>query len=416
MVLEILLLVLTVRLGHANVETFFMIIQSLASRPAVAASALALALSGCSGIVGQAGPASRAVVNAQENKTLGGIVVVDLDTAAIQRLRPSRPSASFSRDLGGGLPLGSIVNLGDVLEVSIWEAPPAALFGGSGATSISARENQLSSTSTLPELLVGLDGEIFVPFAGNIPVSGRTPEAIAAEITRRLQGKAHLPQVIVRIARNASTNATVVGEVANSTRVPLTPKGETLLDVLAEAGGTRQPSARMTVQITRGDKVVEMPLDEVIRNPEHNVVLAAGDIVTAIFQPYSFTVMGAAGRSDEVVFESTGISLAQALGRVGGLQDQRANARGVFIFRWEDPENVDSPTSGPKDALGRRPVIYRVDMRDPATLFLAQNFAMRNSDVLYVANAPITEFQQFVNIIASTVLPLIAVSNSVSGP
>lgn len=373
----------------------------------------ALSLAGCSGLLGQAGPSSRAVSAAADNDMLKGIVVVGLDAEAVKRTMPSGRPASFAADLEPATPVGSVVRQGDVLEVSIWEAPPAALFGGSGTTAIAPRQNQLSTTATLPELLVSLEGTVFIPFAGTIRVAGRTPEAIEAEIVRLLSGKAHQPQVIVRIARNASTNATVVGEVENSARVPLTPKGETLLDALAEAGGVRQPSARMTLQITRGDKVVAMPMDEVIRNPAENVVLAAGDVVTAIFQPYSFSVLGAAGRTDEIVFESTGISLAQALGRVGGLQDQRANAKGVFIFRWEEPDNVVAPPGGPTDARGRRPVIYRVDMRNPATLFLAQNFAMRNGDVVYVANAPITEFQQFVNIIASTVLPLVAVSNTI---
>jgi polysaccharide export outer membrane protein len=344
---------------------------------------------------------------------LKGIVVIGLDAETTKRTMPSGPSASFLADLEPAMPLGSVVRQGDVLEVSIWEAPPAALFGASATTALGARQNQLSTTATLPELLVSVEGTIFIPFAGTIRVAGRTPAVIEAEIVRRLSGKAHQPQAIVRIARNASTNATVVGEVVNSVRVPLTPKGETLLDALAQAGGARHPSSRMTLQITRGEKVIAMPMDDVIRNPQQNVVLAAGDVVTAIFQPYSFSILGAAGRTDEVVFESTGISLAQALARVGGLQDQRANAKGVFIFRWEEPANLAIPTDGPTDARGRRPVIYRVDLRNPATLFLAQNFRMRDGDVVYVANAPITEFQQFVNIIASTVLPLVAVSNTV---
>lgn len=380
------------------------------------AMALALGVGGCgSGLVGQAGPSAGTIAKAPDSAALAGITVVDLDRPATERLLSHSQSRSFARELGGATPVGTVVRPGDVLEVSIWEAPPAALFGGSGTTAVRGNDGlQLSTTSTLPELLVGLNGTIFVPFAGNVPVAGRTPQQIEAEITRRLAEKAHLPQVIVRIARNATANVTVVGEVANSTRMPLTPKGERLLDALAQAGGTRQPSAKMTVQVTRGDNVVAMPLDTVIRNPAENIMLATGDVVTAIYQPYSFTVLGAAGKNEEVSFESTGISLAQALGRVGGLQDQRANAKGVFIFRWEEPAPLGVTPQGPVDAKGRVPVIYRVNMRDPATFFLAQNFAMRNGDVVYVATAPIAEFQQFVNVVASTVLPLVAVGNSVN--
>lgn len=378
------------------------------------AVALAFGLIGCgSGLVGQAGPSSNSIAKAADSAALSSIKVVDLDRTTADLLLQRKSSASFARDLGNAAPVGNVVRPGDVLEVSIWEAPPAALFGGAGMTSVRGEGLQLSTTSTLPELLVGLNGTIFVPFAGTVQVANRTPQQIEADITRRLASKAHLPQVIVRIARNATANVTVVGEVTNSTRMPLTPKGERLLDALAQAGGTRHPSAKMTVQVTRGDNVVAMPLDALIRNPAENVVLANGDVVTAIFQPYSFTVLGAAGKNEELAFESTGISLAQALGRIGGLQDQRANAKGIFIFRWEPPTNLDAERGQPVDAQGRVPVIYRINMREPATLFLAQNFPMQNGDVVYVATAPIAEFQQFVNVIASTVLPLVALRSAV---
>ena len=38
--------------------------------------------------------------------------------------------------------------------------------------------------------------------------------------------------------------------------------------------------------------------------------------MTAFFQPYSFTVLGAAGKNDEIRFEGAGITLSQALGRM----------------------------------------------------------------------------------------------------
>lgn len=374
--------------------------------------ALGTGMAGCAPIVARMGPSTGAVINSANSELLSGIVVVDLNRAVTEKVLAAEVRGDFARDLGGALPVGSVVQPGDVLEVSIWEAPPAALFGGSGTSSLSGRDGQLSTTSTLPELLVGLSGSVFVPFAGNVRVAGCTPAQIEADITRRLAGKAHLPQVIVRVVRNATANATVVGDVANSTRMPLTPKGETLLDALAQAGGTRQPSAVTTVQVTRGNRVVSMPLDSVIRNPSQNIVLVPGDVVTAVFQPYTFSALGASSRNQEVPFEGTGISLSQALGRVGGLQDQRADAKGVFIFRWEDPDKIGVAPKGPVDALGRVPVVYRVDMRDPATLFLAQRFPVRDKDVLYISTAPISEFQQFVNIIVSTVLPLTVLGNS----
>ena len=123
--------------------------------------------------------------------------------------------------------------------------------------------------------------------------------------------------------------------------------------------------------------------------------------MTALFQPYSFTVLGAANRNDEIRFEAMGITLAQALGRVGGLQDGRANPRGVFLFRWEDPAVPGGE---------RVPVIYSFDLKDPAVYFLAQRFRMSDKDLIYVTNSPVAELQRFVGIVSQTLLPIATVT------
>jgi polysaccharide export outer membrane protein len=38
---------------------------------------------------------------------------------------------------------------------------------------------------------------------------------------------------------------------------------------------------------------------------------------------------------------------------------------------------------------------------------------MRNGDVVFISNSPAADFQRFVNILASSVLPAISVTNSV---
>ena len=359
-----------------------------------------LNLSACS-IVSAAGPSTRAI-NRAGTKVVenADIRIIDVSDAVARRIVANERVGQFADTLGNGTPIGSIIGRGDVLDIAVWEAPPAALFGASvGGSQLGdgVAINALARGTTLPEQMVDSDGRITIPFAGSIVAAGRTPQQIERDITNRLTGKAHLPQAIVRIIHNASSNVTVVGDVANSARIPLTARGERLLDVLAASGGVKQPVGKMTIQITRGNTVASLPLSTVINDPRQNIRLQADDVVTALYQPFSFTALGATGRNEEIAFEATGLTLAQALGRVAGLQDQRADVRGAFIFRLEDPVNLGLPagTQIRTTPDGKVPVIYRIDLKNPATFFVAQGFPIRNKDVLYVSNAPLADIQKF---------------------
>ena len=122
-----------------------------------------------------------------------------------------------------------------------------------------------------------------------------------------------------------------------------------------------------------------------------------------LFRSYSFTVLGAAGKNDEVRFEATGLTLSQALGRVGGLRSDSADPKGVFIFRWDKPTN---PATGAEANTQGVPVIYRIDLKQPETYLAAQKFEMRNGDILYVSNSPVSDFQRFVGLVATSILPI----------
>jgi polysaccharide export outer membrane protein len=363
------------------------------------------------------GPSTKAISGAKGEAVAGNVVqLVDVTEAASRKVAQFSTSPSFLEEFGEVALLGAVVGNGDVLDISIWEAPPAALFGTlSSGFSLAASQGGIATarSSSLPEQMVPEDGVIRVPFAGSITAAGRSTSQIAADIRARLLGKANDPQVLVRVVRNATSNVTVVGEVANSMRVPLTAKGERLLDALATAGGVRQPVGKMTIQMTRGSKVGAMPLEAVIKDPRQNVRLRADDVVTLLFQPYSFTVLGAARSNQEIPFEATGLTLSQALGRMGGLDDQRAHPKGVFIFRFEDPALFAAQGSAaPASANGKIPVIYRVDMRDPKTLFVAQAFPIRDKDVVYVSNAPLADFAKFLQAVSQIVYPIATIQNT----
>lgn len=366
---------------------------------------LVLVLAGCANLPAS-GPSVEQVTAADTASAETRIQVVELDAAVVRRIAAQRRTTSFAETLGGSQPSDLALMPGDSVEVVIWESPPATLFGGTATDSRSLAAG--ARAVTIPEQLVGLDGAINVPFAGRIPVKGLRLPAVEAEVVRRLTGKANQPEVIVRRTRSMAATVTVVGEVATSARVPLTPVGERLLDALAAAGGVRQPVNRITMQITRGDSFQSMPLDAIIRDPRQNVMLRPGDVVTALFQPFSFTALGATGKNEEVLFEAQGISLAQGLARSGGLVDSRSDAQGVFVFRFERADTLEwprQPVGTTPDGLV--PVVYRINLRNPASYFVMQGFAMNDKDVLYVSNAPAAELQKFLNLIFSIAYPVL---------
>jgi polysaccharide export outer membrane protein len=389
-------------------------------RAALLLAGTAAALSGCA--LPRSGPNTSRIENAgvPGKSALSNIRVVDITPATVQAIAALHPRSSFIKELGEGQAYGTVIGIGDTLDISIWEAPPTVLFGavsgGGLATGASDAGSGLATRSPgIPEQVVDTSGQISVPFVGRVQASGRVPTQIAAEIERRLKGKAHSPQVVVRRIANATANVTVVGDVVSSRRVPLTPTGERLLDALAMAGGTKEPIGKVTLQITRGGQVVSMPLETVIRDPAQNVRLAPNDVVTLLYMPYSFTALGAVGKSADIAFESTGMTLAQALGRIGGLDDQRSNPKGVFIFRMEHatPNVTGGVVSTPTGVAGLTPVIYRIDLRDPGSLFIAQRFEIQNRDVLFVSNAPTTDLQKFLSLLSQAAFSLTGLGNVV---
>lgn len=390
-----------------------------------ALSLLLLSLTGCAAL-GASGPSTNRVRGAsQEAVGSGTIRIIRVTDAVARQVASASRQGQFSDTLGDAAPAGTIIGRGDVLQVSIWEAPPAVLFGvstsfgaGDSSTGLSSPISGMGQQTSIPEMMVDDDGFISVPFAGRIRAAGESPRQVEAEIVSRLSGKAHEPQAIVQISHNATSNVTLVGDVSNNTRVALTPRGERLLDVLAAAGGVKTPINKTMIQITRGNRVVTMPLDAVVRDPAQNIRLQPSDVVTAISQSLSFTALGETGSSSEVPFESTGITLAQALGRAGGLNPDRADVRGVFVFRLENPAAVspDVANTTRRTADGRIPVIYVVDLKDPASLFVSQSFPIRDKDVLYVSRAPLSDLQRFVSIAASMVFPVVNLSRTVSIP
>lgn len=374
----------------------------------VAIASFAGVLTGC-GLTPASGPSRDAMVESVALASQDGaepFAWVEINGRALDVLSRRTPPTlrGFFGDYRASA--GQVVGVGDSLQITVWEAAGGGLFSASDANNVSAG----SRSSIIPVQTVGRDGSITVPYAGRVQVAGRTPQQIEAAIVERLRGKAIEPQALVNISNNVSNTVTVTGEVAAGARVPLSLRGDRILDVIAGAGGYRSPVHETFISVTRGNRTARAPLQALLANPSENIFVRAGDILTVESRPQTFTVMGATGANGAVIpFDARGITLEEALGKSGGLNDNRADADGVFVLRYEPTTLVrEFPNVSPSLLQYQHiPVAYHLNMKDPSALFAARRFSIRDKDIIYVSNAPLAEIGKVVQLVQMVSQPAI---------
>lgn len=367
-----------------------------------------LAIAGCATLP-RDGPSAADIADEYHQSPTRPFVLVNVTASTLDILR-SRDDASLSKNFGDYRPAPELtIGPGDGITVNIWETGTDTLFASSMMPS-SAGPALVGGRGTLiPEQIVGADGGISVPFAGRIAVIGRTTLSVQGEIERALAGKAQKPQVLVNVSHPQSSTLSVIGEGGAGTRLALPIGGARLLDVLASSGGLRAPAYETWIQLTREDASVALPLSRVLDDPKENVFLRPGDDLIIVRQPQTFTVFGATGRSAQLNIDSDRVSLIEAVAKAGGLLDLRADPRGIFLFRYE-PDAIATVLSGARvdtAAGGRMPVIYQIDLSKAANFFLAENFQIRDHDILYVSSSPVNQLQKFLQLLGLITAPVI---------
>lgn len=308
-----------------------------------------------------------------------------------------------------------VMQPGDSVNVSIYETGGTPLFGGGAPKTGTAPTGAASSgdssaqASTLPTQVIEQDGQILIPFVGRVPVAGKTPSRAADEIASRLALQAIRPQVIVTVVNNNTNALTVGGEVGKAGLIPLTLRGEKLLDVIAQAGGPRLPATQLDVRVIRGTTTATIPLQNVLQNPADNIAVRPNDSIVLVKNPKTFVVMGAATKVAQYEMETERVTLAEGIAQAGGTIDSVGNLAAIYLLRNEptslaravmaaDTSAVDTSYVRGDEArqlsAPRTRMMYRVDLTKAGGYFYAQNLMLRDKDIVLVANAEATQLQK----------------------
>ena len=385
----------------------------------------ALTVGGCA-IVPRDGPATGEVLsNAEVTLPHPGVqlsyALVELSPLTVEMFaaEPQR-FAVFSRGSAMSRAAEVRIGVGDTVAVSIFEAAGGGLF---------LPETSRAGSATVPPQQVDGSGRITVPFAGSIQALGRTAPEVQREIEARLKERAIEPQVIVTVTDRRSNDITVVGEVSNPTRFPAEPGGTKLLGAIARAGGTRNPAFESIVTVQRRGRTEHALLTAAVTNPTQNINLAPGDVVYVSRQPRIFLAFGATAsnavglvgsNNRRFVFEEENLTLADGVAKAGGLLDNRADARAVFLYRVtrrDILERAGVDVSRFSEAMV--PTIYRVDLSKAEGFFIANSFYMQSKDIIFVSNSPTEDLAKFLAVIrdvSSTVNSVTTTINDIRFP
>jgi len=330
----------------------------------------------------------------------------------VSALRTERqPPARFSQLARYGQAADGRIGPGDTVSITIFEKQSGGLFIPAEA---GVRPGNFVQ---IPPQEIDRAGNVTVPYGGTIRALGRTPHELQRDIEEKLRQIAIEPQVIVSLGERSSNAVSILGDVTTPAYIPLKPGGLRLLSGLARAGGARYAAYDTIVTLQRKGRTENAVLASIIQDSSQNIQLAPGDVVNVTYQPRYFlnfgataaaasTVSvgsGAAGQSGRrVTFDAENLTLAEALAKSGGLLNDRADTRSVFLFRYVPRELLEQAgveISNP--AVADVPAVFTLDLGQADGYFLASSFYMKHKDLLFVSDHPSVDLVKFMAIVRS---------------
>ncbi|AXV14993.1 capsule biosynthesis protein [Neorhizobium sp. SOG26] len=388
----------------------------------VTAVLVCAALAGCQAVPGE-GPLASAI-NTDGGKSGAEIgrqnaavfEIVDVDNTSAQLVSQYFGSALKRRfGFGSGGAGRAVIGVGDVLKITIFEAGSDGLF------------STQDSKQTSLDVVIQPDGQAAIPYVGLVRFSGKTLEEARQTILAALRNKAVEPDVIVNSVNTSSRMVTVSGAVGRSAQVPLNLTGEHITDVIAKAGGPVAQPYESYVTLVRNGRSGTTLLKSVIENPSENIYVQPGDQIFVTRDPRTFTLLGAVKQNARIEFGANDLNLLEAVALGGGGDDAAVNAKGYFLFRYEEPEIIAALIGNARfnqmlakgmksDKFGRYPLVYRFDMSRPDSLLVGQTFPIKSRDVIYAARHNAVDFAKFLALVSrpvSVVAQGITVANGI---
>ena len=196
------------------------------------------------------------------------------------------------------------------------------------------RINVFGSPELSGEVRVTESGNITYPLVGQVPVAGKSPAQVEAQLVAQFTEGGYLrsPQVSVLVMEYRSQKVSVLGHVTKPGQYSL-QSASRVLDMLAEAGGPINDEAADTATLMRkdGSKATIDMISLFSGDPKQNHEVSGGDTIYVPRAP-QFYVYGEVQRPGMYKLER-GMTVSRAISAGGGLTTRGSERRAVIKRR-----------------------------------------------------------------------------------
>lgn len=285
-------------------------------------------------------------------------------------------------------PASSIIHEGDRVDIVIWDSQDNSLLTG-------PNEKAVSMTG----LEVGPSGSVFVPYVENVVIRGLTPTAARQRIQNRLEPIVPSAQVQLSLTQGQNSSVSLVSGVAKPGTYPMPGRNYSVLALIAEGGGISSALRNPLVSLIRAGRTYSIPAEDLFSTASKNTTLRASDKVIVQEDDRTFTALGASGTEDLIYFPKEVVTALEALALMSGLNDSRADPKGVLILREYAARDIRADGTGPS----RQQVVFTLDLTSADGLFAARKFPIQPGDTVLATESPVTKAQTIFSLFGSAI-------------
>ncbi|MCG7218877.1 polysaccharide biosynthesis/export family protein [Acinetobacter sp. AG3] len=267
------------------------------------------------------------------------------------------------------------LSAGDVLSIQLW-AYPEITPPIQDATNIKAVGYPIDP-----------NGNVQLPLVGSVHIAGKT----LAETNRFLHNQfakyLKHPDVVVRVLSYEGRRYFVNGQVIRSGQYTLNDQPISIYTALGQAGGIDTKTGDTTnIQLIRNGQTYNLNTIQLEKQgfSLHQLLIQPNDtIFVNTKQDQKLYVMGESSRSQALTLRDQGMTLSDVLGESEGINPYSASAARIYVMRT--------------DLSTKQSTIYHLNLSSLGNLALANQFAMKKNDIVYIDATGLTRWQRIMN-------------------